>query len=144
MSKLKMAATLAVIGGLAAAGAHQTVSAATAADAQQTVSAPAAAPVTVERKDAPKGTLTVEISGSTTARWRTNCLYAAYASGGTPPYHYSWIGTGLIDGWSDQTATYNWGSSMGNTVIRVDVEDALGATGYAELGVTVLSSGTCD
>lgn len=124
MSMLKMAATLAVIGGLAA-GLHQKASATAGA-----------------REDAAKNTLTVTIVGSTTAARNTNCQYTAYVSGGTPPYTYSWIGTGLIDGWSDQTATYKW-SSIGNKAIRVDVEDALSDTGYDDLGVTVLSTGSC-
>ena len=125
MSMLKRAATLAVIGGLAAFGAQSAASAAPA-----------------EREGAAKKTLTVTIVGSTTAARNANCQYTAYVSGGTPPYNYSWIGVGLIDGWSDQTATYNW-STIGNKAIRVDVEDALSDTGYDDLGVTVLSTGSC-
>ncbi|HEX6912025.1 MAG TPA: hypothetical protein VF142_16605 [Longimicrobium sp.] len=135
MSRLKMAATLAVIGGLAA-GVHQTVSAATA-DAQQTVSAPAEA-----REDGRKNTLSVTVSGPNPAARNVDCHYTANVSGGTPPYYYSWIGTGLIDGWSDPTATYRW-STIGNKALRVDVEDSLGATGYADVGISVSSTGSC-
>jgi hypothetical protein len=143
MSKLKMAATLAVIGGLAAAGAYQT-SSAMAADAPRTVSAPVPtlAPVTVERTDAEKNTLTVTVSGPNPAARNVDCHYTASVSGGTPPYYYSWIGSGLIDGWNDQTATYRW-STIGNKPFRVDVEDSLGATGYADVGISVSSSGSC-
>ena len=136
MSKLKMAATLAVIGGLAAAGAHRTASA-MAADAPQTVSATAEA-----REDGRKNTLTVTVSGPNPAARNVDCQYTANVSGGTPPYYYSWIGTGLIDGWSDQTATYRW-STIGNKALRVDVEDSLGATGYADVGISVSSTGSC-
>ena len=126
MSMLKMAATLVVAGGLAVFGAQSAASAAPA-----------------EREDAAKKkTLTVTIVGSTTAARNTNCQYTAYVSGGTPPYSYSWIGTGLVDGWSDQTATYNW-STIGNKLIWVDVQDALSDTGSQGLGVTVLSTGSC-
>jgi hypothetical protein len=134
MSMLKMAATLAVIGGLAA-GVHQTVSA-TAADAQQTVSA------TADREVAPRQTLTVTVSGPNPAARNVDCQYTASVSGGTPPYYYSWIGSGLIDGWSDQTATYRW-STIGNKAFRVDVEDSLGATGHADVGIAVSSTGSC-
>jgi hypothetical protein len=125
MSMLKKAATLAVIGGLAAFGAH---------------SAASAAPV--EREDAAKNTLTVTIVGSTSPARNTACQYTANVSGGTPPYEYSWIGTGLIDGFNDQTATYQW-STIGNKAISVDVSDALSDTGSGNLGVTVLSTGSC-
>ena len=125
MSMLKKAATLAVIGGLAAFGAQ---------------SAASAAPV--EQEDAAKSTLTVTIVGSTSPARNTNCQYTAYVSGGTPPYSYSWIGSGLIDGWSDQTATYSW-STIGNKAIHVDVDDAVSNTGSGDLGVTVLSTGSC-
>lgn len=137
MSRLKMAATLAVIGGLAAVGAHQTVSAAPAADARRTVSASAEV-----REDGRKNTLTVTVSGPNPAARNVNCQYTANVSGGTPPYYYSWIGTGLIDGWSDQTATYRW-STIGNKALRVDVEDSLGATGHADVGISVSNSGSC-
>lgn len=121
MSMLKMAATLVVIGGIAAFSSQS---------------------VAAERDAVTKKTLTVTIVGSTSAARNTNCQYTAYVSGGTPPYNYSWIGTGLIDGYNSQTATYNW-SSLGNKVIWVDVEDALSDTGSQSLGVSVQSTGSC-
>jgi hypothetical protein len=130
MRMLKMAATLAVIGGIAAFGSHHTASA--AADAV------AAEPSVAAKKQ----TLTVTVVGSSPAARFTNCQYTAYVSGGTPPYHYSWIGTGLVDGYNSQTATYNF-QSYGNTIVWVDVEDALSDTGSGSKGVTVLSSGSC-
>jgi hypothetical protein len=125
MKMLKATATLVLAGGLAVFG---TRAAATAAPTQDDAVA--------------KKTLTVTIIGSTSPARNTNCQYTASVSGGTPPYSYSWIGVGLIDGWDAQTATYNW-STIGNKALRVDVQDALSDTGYADLGVTVLSTGSC-
>ncbi|HEX6039432.1 hypothetical protein [Longimicrobium sp.] len=125
MSMLKIGATLAVVGFAAAFTSRE----------------PAAAAPTPPA-GAVKSTLSVSISGPSTPARNVNCQYTAVVSGGTPPYTYDWIGSGLIDGWNDPTATYRW-SSIGNKAIHVDVMDALGATGSADLGVTVLSTGSC-
>lgn len=125
MSMLKIAATLAVIGGMAASGSHRVASAAPTA-----------------RDGAAKQTLSVTIVGARQAPLNTGCEYTAQVSGGTPPYYFSWYGNGLVSGSSLQTAAYYW-SSTGQKAIWVDVEDQLGDTGGAITGVMVLLSGTC-
>jgi hypothetical protein len=88
----------------------------------------------------PAQTLTVTIVGASTAPRFTDCTYTAQVSGGTAPYFFSWIG--VTGDPNAQTTEANW-STIGNKTLWVDVEDALGATGSAGKGVTVLSSGSC-
>lgn len=119
MSMLKMAATMVVIGIVAAFTSRE----------------PAAAAPTA---GAAKSTLTVTIVGSSQVQRNATCEYTAVVSGGTPPYTFSWIGVNG-DPWA-QTTTASW-SSIGNKAIWVDVADALSDSGSDGHGVLVVSTG---
>ena len=81
---------------------------------------------------------TVTITGPSSAKPSSTCLWTANASGGTPPYAYAWsVYSASVGGNSSELIYQNSGSSF---TINVTVTYAGSPTGSASKGVTVTSS----
>jgi hypothetical protein len=80
---------------------------------------------------------TVNLNGPGTVRPSVQCYWWAYATGGTPPYSYSW--SGGLSGYSIAYEYFTTSPSSGSFTVSVTVTDALGATATDSRSVTVNS-----
>ena len=90
------------------------------------------------------GTLAVSISGPTSGRSGQSLSFTANASGGTPPYNYSWcweacsLGGTFTAGSATMTHTY---TSSGNRSLAVQVSDSAGHNETDTQAVSITGSG---
>lgn len=131
MIRMKMAAVLAVVGGLAAVGSHQMATAAAPASPEARAG---------QRVEGKRSTFTASIYGPSKVRSGNPCTWAVNVSGGTPPYTYSWNGLNVISYDQTHQSAYGSLSGVGNTIIWVDVTDANDEYALAQKGVNVTSS----
>jgi len=83
----------------------------------------------------------VSISGPSAVHAGQPCEWYALASGGTPPYAYSWKVNGQPDG--DGTSLLQYTNSGASFTLSVTVTDQVGLPGTAEVSIAVQSGSYC-
>ena len=89
----------------------------------------------------PPPPLTITLTGPSSVRPTSTCLWTAASSSGTAPFTYSWYVNGVgVNNGSSNPAELIYQNSGSSFTVSVDVYDAVGASGSASKSVTISST----